>query len=236
MIKCSHVHSSPAQDGRCPRRRGPGRRRRADRGAVDDDDRHGGCPVDGAAVHRAGRSGIGDGPGHGERPASRGRRPRNQAADARRRRHRAAHRRLPLQRPPAADALPGLRPGARQVPHQSRQRRHRAAARRAVLDDLRRGARQRQAGPHRRQRRLPQSGAGDRQDAGEHRPQSRADVRGDHQRVHGALGGAVHRAGARDRPAQGPDHHFLQDLAAEGPDCRLPRTCRAAPISRCTWA
>ena len=74
------------------------------------------------------------------------------------------------------------------------------------------------------------------QDAGEHRPRSRADVRGDHQRVHGALGGAVHRAGARDRPAQGPDHHLVQDLAAAGSDRRLPRRWRGGPISRCTSA
>ena len=55
--------------------------------------------------------------------------------------------------------LPRLRARARQVPHQPRQRRHRPAARRAVLDDLQGGRRPRQAGPHRRQRRLPQPGA-----------------------------------------------------------------------------
>ena len=44
------------QDGRGPRRLRPGRRRRARRRPVDDDDRHGRCGGDGAAVHRAGRS------------------------------------------------------------------------------------------------------------------------------------------------------------------------------------
>ena len=88
--------------------------------------------------------------------------------------HGAAHRRLPLQRPPAADPVSRLRGGARQVPDQSRQRRHGRAARRAVRDDLQRGARPRQAGAHRRQRRLAQPGARRREDAGEHRPRSRA--------------------------------------------------------------
>ena len=69
---------------------------------------------------------------------------------------------------------PGLRARARQVPHQPRQRRHRQAARRAVLDDLQGGGRARQAGAHRRQRRLAQPGAGRREDAGEHRSRSRA--------------------------------------------------------------
>ena len=64
---------------------------------------------DGRAVHRAGRSRIGDGARH-RQPAGGGRRgARDQAADARRRLHGAAHRRLPLQRPPAADEVSRLR-------------------------------------------------------------------------------------------------------------------------------
>ena len=108
------------------------------------------------------------------------------------------------------------------------------AARRAVRDDLRGRARQRQAGPHRRERRLAQSGARGREDAGEHRPRPRADLRGNHQRVHGAVGGAVHRARARVRPAPGPDHHLVQDLAAARSDRRLSRARANGPTSRCT--
>ena len=67
---------------------------------------------------------------------------------------RAAHRRLSLQRPPAADEVSRLRARARQIPHQPGQRRHRPPARRAVRDDLQGGGRPRQAGAHRRQRRL----------------------------------------------------------------------------------
>ncbi len=48
---------------------------------------------------------------------------------------RAARRRLPLQRPQAARRAPGLRRGARQVPHQPRQRRPRQQARPAVRRD-----------------------------------------------------------------------------------------------------
>ena len=44
------------------------------------------------------------------------------------------------------------------------------------------------------------------------------DVRGDHQRVHGALGDRVDRARDRERPAQGSDHHLVQDVAAARSD------------------
>ena len=37
-------------------------------------------------------------------------------------------------------------------------------------------------------------------------------------------------------PAQGSDHHLVQDLAAARSDRRLPRRSRARPISRCTSA
>ena len=59
-------------------------------------------------------------------------------------------------------------------------------------------------------------------------------VRRDHQRVHGALGAAVDGAGARVRPAEGPDHHLVQDVAAARPDRRLSRARRGGPTSRCT--
>ena len=48
-------------------------------------------------------------------------------------------------------------------------------------------------------------------------------VRGDHQRVHGPLGPAVDRARAPVGPAQGPDHHLVQGLAAARPHRRVPR-------------
>ena len=196
-------------------RRPPHRgRRRAGDGAVDDDDRHRRCRRHRPAVHRAVGSRLGDGARHGQRARGGGRGARDQAAHARRRLHRAADRRLPLQRPPAADALSRLRGGARQVPHQPRQRRHRQAARRAVLHHLPGRHRSRQAGAHRRQRRLAQPGTGDGEDAGEHRPQPRPQLRRHHQRVHGALGAAVDRARPRDRAARGPDHHLVQGVAA----------------------
>ena len=71
---------------------------------------------------------------------------------------RADHRRLPLQRPPAAHAVSGLRPRAGQVPHQSRQRR-RQAPRRELPRDHRSRAGERQAGAHRRQLGLARSDA-----------------------------------------------------------------------------
>ena len=37
-------------------------------------------------------------------------------------------------------------------------------------------------------------------------------------------------------PAQGPDHHLVQDVAPARPDRRLPRPGAARPISRCTSA
>ena len=175
-------------------------------------------------MHRAGRGGLRDGAGHRQRARSRRGGARDQAADARRRRDRAADRRLSLQRPPAADAVPRVRAGARQVPHQSRQRRNRQAPRRAVRDHLRRGARPEQARPHRRERRLAQPGARRREDAGEHRPRARAQLRRHHQRVHGAVGGPVDGARARVRAAAGSDHHLVQDLAPARPDRRLSRS------------
>ena len=47
---------------------------------------------------------------------------------------------------------------------------------------------------------------------------------------------AIDRAGNRVRPAQGPDHHLVQDVAPARPDRRLPRSGAADAISRCTSA
>ena len=152
--------------------------------------------------------------------------PGNQEAPARRRLRRSDHRRLPLQRPRPADEVSRLRPRARQIPHQSRQRRPRPAPRRAVRHHLQSRPRQRQARAHRRQRRLAQSGARHAQDAGEHGPRPRQDVRRDHQRVHGALGARIDRTRARVRLAQGSDHHLLQGFAARRSDRDLPRSRR----------
>ena len=59
-------------------------------------------------------------------------------------------------------------------------------------------------------------------------------LRGHHQRVHGALGAAVDRARDRVGPAQGPDHHLVQDVAAAAPDRDLPRARDGRRRSRCT--
>ncbi len=73
------------QDGRREGRPGPGRRRRAGRRPVDDDDRHGRRARDRRAVHRARRGRLGDGARHGQPARGGGRRARDQAAHARRR-------------------------------------------------------------------------------------------------------------------------------------------------------
>ena len=61
---------------------------------------------------------------------------------------------------------------------------------------------------------------------------SRTHLGRDHQRVHGALGAAVDRAGARVRPAARSDHHLVQDLAPAGSDRGLSQSRRGGPISR----
>ena len=152
----------PAPHRRRPRRLRAGRRRRARRRAEHDDDRHGRCGGDGAAVHRAGRGRVGDGARHRQHPRGGAAVPeiKQRMLDAGCTApligdfHYNGH--LLLTR------YPGRGAGARQVPHQSRQRRHRQAARRAVRDDLQGRGRSREAGAHRRQRRLAQPGAGRR--------------------------------------------------------------------------
>ena len=131
-----HARHCPPPDPDCHGRRRPGRVGAPGRRAVDDEHRHRRrgrhrhpgraarpCRIGAGAHHRQQRCGGGGGPRHPQqaRPA-RGGRP--------------AHRRLPLQRPPAADEVPRGCGGARQVPHQPGQRRH-EAARRAVRADHR---------------------------------------------------------------------------------------------------
>ena len=113
-------------------------------------------------------------PDHGQHRGGRGGRARDRAQARGPRRRRADHRRLPLQRPPAAGRVPGDGRGARQVPDQPGQRR-RQAPRRALRDDRPGRDRQRQAGPDRRQLGLARPGAADRADGRERRaPPSRA--------------------------------------------------------------
>ena len=106
-------------------------------------------------------AGLGDGARH-RQPARGGRGgARDQAADARRRLHGAAHRRLPLQRPPAADAVSRTARAAldkyRINPGNVGTGRRRDEQFATICKVAHRP---RQAGAHRRQRRLAQPGAG----------------------------------------------------------------------------
>ena len=96
----------------------PGGQRPPGRRPVDDEHRHGGRPGDDRPGARARRGGQRARAGHGQQR-------RGGAGGARHRPRggRAGHRRLPLQRPPPPREVPGLRPGARQVPDQPRERR-----------------------------------------------------------------------------------------------------------------
>ena len=152
-----------AEDPHRARRRRPGRLRASRRRPVDDEHRHRRCRRHGHPGRAAGACRIRAGPHHGQqRRGGRGG-PGHplQARPARRRR--PAHRRLPLQRPPAAHEVPRGGGGARQVPHQSRQRRHQAAGR-AVRPDHRGRDCERGAGPHRCELGLPGPAAADRDD------------------------------------------------------------------------
>ena len=188
----------------------------------------------GAPVHRARRSGVRARASHRQR--ARGGRcgPRDQAADARRRLPRAADRRLPLQRPPAPDPLPGVRGGARQVPDQSRQRRDGRAARRTLRHDLQGRHRPGQAGPDRRERRIAEPGSRRLQDAGEHRPGTRAVVGGHPQRVHGRFPPSSPPS-SRSRPASGRIRSSSRARSrVPATSCRSIATWPGRPNSRCT--
>ena len=83
---------------------------------------------------------------------------------------RAAGGRLPLQRPPPADRLPGHGAGAQQVPHQPRQRGQGRQARPPVRDDGRGRRQVRQGGAHRRELGQPGPGTAGRADGPERAP------------------------------------------------------------------
>ena len=98
--------------------------------------------------------------------------------------------------------FPDVRRGARQVPDQSRAT---SAPASGATNSSPRSARSRI--DHSKPVRIGVNGGSLNQelviaqDAGEHRPQPRTDLRRHHQRVHGALGARVHRARARVGPA-----------------------------------
>ncbi len=75
-----------------------------------------------------------------------------------------------------------------------------------------------------------------RKDAGEYGQGSREDLRGNHQRVHGAFSARIDRTRHRVRLAQGPDHHFVQSFAPARSRRYLPRSGAPKPISHCTSA
>ena len=148
----------------------------------------------------------------------------------------AAHRRLPLQRPPAADEVsrpaPPRSTSTASIPGNVGTG---TPPRRAVRHDLQGGRRSRQAGTDRRQRRLAQPGAGRRAKMQENTDRdlgkSSEEIINDCM-VH--LGARVDRARARKRTAQGSDHHLVQDVAAARSDRRLsharaPDRSAAAP-------
>ena len=143
-------------------------------------------------------------------------------------RRRAAHRRLPLYRPQAPRRSPGLRRGARQVPHQSRQCRLQGEARPPVRRDRRDGDRVRQAGAHRRQLGLARPGAAHRPD-GRERPlsRSRSTARAVTREAIVQLGALFRRAGRGDRPSARPHHPLGQGLGGAGPHRRATRCWRA---------
>jgi (E)-4-hydroxy-3-methylbut-2-enyl-diphosphate synthase len=97
---------------------------------------------------------------------------------------------------------------------------------RTVLDDLPGRGRESAACAHRREWRLPQSGAGHVAHAGKHGSQSGPDVGRDRERVHGHVGVAIDGTGDRVGPARRSDHHFLQGVSAASPADGLPRSRR----------
>ena len=192
---------------------------------------------DGAAVHRAGGSRIGDGARHGQPARSGRRRSRDQAAHARRRLHGAADRRLPLQRPPAADALSRTAPPrststastpATSAPAGVATSSSPPSARWRSITTSRfasasTAARSTRSWSSPRCRRTPTRGLG----------------RTSEEILNECMVISAHRvdgARARDRPAQGPDHHLVQGVAPARSASRSIATSRARPISRCTSA
>ena len=175
-----HEHErdqAPQDRGRAKSAQRPGRRRRADRRAVDDDDRHRGCA---RRRPRSASSWPRPDPRWCASPSTCPR-PRPRVPEIKQRMldagctapligdfHYNGHLLL-TKYPDCARALDKYRINPGNVGTGT-------AARRAVRDDLQGRGRSRQAGAHRRQRRLAQPGAGRREDAGEHRPRSRQDA------------------------------------------------------------
>ena len=225
----------PPQRGRADRQ-GHGRRRRADRGAVDDQYRHRGSGQHREADRRAGPRRLRAGAHHGQH-AGRG---RGGAADRRAPgddgRGRADHRRLPLQRPSAAGGRAGLRRGAGQVPHQPRQCRLRQEEGRPVRRDHREGDPVRQAGAHRRQLGFAGPGDGRHADGREPRPRRTVGCRPCGARGADPLGAGFGRQGRGDRPAARSHHPVVQGVRRAGADRGVSRPGRAAATTRCTWA
>ena len=189
----------------------PGRR------PVDDEHRHGGRPGHDRPGARARRGGQRARPGHGQQR----RRRRAAVPEIVARGGRAGHRRLPLQRPPPPREVPGLRPGARQVPDQPRERR-RQAPRRELRDDRPDRRRPRQAGPHRRQLGQPRPAPPDRDDGRQREARGAARrPRRDAGRDRGERD-PLGRAGRGDRPRPRPDHPVGEGLRRAGPGRRLP--------------
>ena len=171
---------------------------------------------------------------HGRPRRGGGRRPAHQGQAPQDGRERAAGRRLPLHRPQAARRAPGLRRGARQVPHQSRQRRLRQQEGHAVLGDRRDRDQARQAGAHRRELGLARSGAAHHADGREHQVREPAGRARDHPRGDGAVGAAFGEARRGDRAVEGQDHPLGQGLGRAGPDrglsgARAPLRLRDPP-------
>ena len=151
------------------RARGHDRRRRAGAHPVDDQHRHRGRhrhrdPGQGAGPRR-----LRAGAHHRQHARSRGAGALHPRAARSHGHRRAADRRLPLQRPPPAHRLSGLRAGAVQVPHQPRQRGQGRQARQAVRPDDRSGHALGQAGAHRRQLGQPRPGTAGAPDGREQR-------------------------------------------------------------------
>ena len=204
------------------RGRGSGRRRRADRRAVDDQHRYGRHRRHGAPGRKPRPRRLGAGAHHRRPRRGGGGRAEDQGAARPHRLPRAADRRLPLYRPQAADRSPGLRRGARQVPHQSRQRRLQAEARHAVRDHRREGDPIRQDGSDRRQLGLARPGPADPPDGRERQacePEGHGgrDARGD-----AAVGAALGPACRGDRPRPRPHHPVGEGLGGAAAHRRLP--------------
>ena len=148
-------------------------------------------------------------------------------------RRRAARRRLPLYRPQAARRAPGLRRGARQVPHQPRQCRLQGQAGPPVRRDHRDRDQARQAGADRRELGLARPGSAHPPDGRERAlPQPNGGPRGD-ARGDGAIGALLRPSAPRSSACPEPHHPLRQGVGGAGPDRRSTDAGARAPTSRC---